>query len=552
MSPLSGWKTFPRNPGVYLMSDARGKVLYVGKAKDLRARLQNYASEGGDGRPQIPHLLNRLASVRCIVTSSEKEALLLENTLIKEHRPPFNIFLRDDKEYLLLRIDRREEFPRPDLVRRVAKDGALYFGPFSSARGIRETLRVLFRFFPLCSCSRKKFGSRTRPCLNHQMGRCAGACAGLISREEYLPIVDDAVRFLRGNYRDLLKGWKAEMTALGKAMRFEEAARLRDRIAIVEKTLVRQRVVRTVPGDVDAVGWFREGDEGTAAILHIREGRLSDAHSYHFRAAGEEGEAISSFLLQHYSEGVYFPGEILLPREIPDPKPVASLLSDRAGNPVAVRTPGKGERARLVELANRNAAEANRMRKEKEADYERLSARLASLCRLPQPPVRIEGFDISTMGGGEPVGSMVTFVGGKAVKKWYRKFAVRGITGQDDFAMMGEVVRRRFGHDEDFGGMPDLVLIDGGKGQLASALAAMNVAGYGSVPVISLAKERSRGGRTVSHERIFLPGRKNPVVLTPHDPALLLLMRIRDEAHRFALSFHRARRAKQYTGGRRR
>ncbi len=551
MSPLSGWKTFPRRPGVYLMSDARGKVLYVGKAKDLRARLQNYTSEGGDGRPQIPHLLNRLASVRCIVTSSEKEALLLENTLIKEHRPPFNIFLRDDKEYLLLRVDRREEFPRFDLVRRVAKDGALYFGPFSSARGIRETLRVLFRFFPLCSCSRKKFGSRTRPCLNHQMGRCAGACAGLISREEYLPIVDDAVRFLRGNYRDLLKSWKAEMTALGKAMRFEEAASLRDRIAIVEKTLVRQRVVRTVPGDVDAVGWFREGDEGTAAILHIREGRLSDAHSYHFRAAGEEGEAVSSFVLQHYSEGVYFPGEILLPRDIPDPMPVASLLSDRAGNPVAIRTPGKGERARLVELANRNAAEANRMRKEKEADYERLSSRLASLCRLPHPPVRIEGFDISTIGGGDPVGSMATFVGGKAVKKWYRKFAVRGITGQDDFAMMGEVVRRRFGHDEDFGGMPDLVLIDGGKGQLASALAAMNVAGYGSVPVVSLAKERSRGGQTVSRERIFLPGRKNPVVLPPHDPVLLLLMRIRDEAHRFALSFHRARRAKQYSGGRR-
>jgi excinuclease ABC subunit C len=230
---------------------------------------------------------------------------------------------------------------------------------------------------------------------------------------------------------------------------------------------------------------------------------------------------------------------------------VASLLSDCAGNPVAVRTPGKGERAKLVELANRNAEEANRMRKEKEADYERLSARLASLCRLPQPPVRIEGFDISSIGGGEPVGSMVTFVGGKAVKKWYRKFAVRGITGQDDFAMMGEVVRRRFGHDEDFGGMPDLVLIDGGKGQLASALAAMNVAGCGSVPVVSLAKERSRGGRTVSHERIFLPGRKNPVVLPPNDPVLLLLMRIRDEAHRFALSFHRARRAKQYTGGRR-
>ncbi|TFG57765.1 MAG: excinuclease ABC subunit C, partial [Deltaproteobacteria bacterium] len=312
---------------------------------------------------------------------------------------------------------------------------------------------------------------------------------------------------------------------------------------------VRQRVVRTVPGDVDAVGWFRKGNEGTAAILHIREGRLSDAHSYHFRVAGEEGEAVTSFLLQHYSEGVYFPGEILLPLDIPDSKPVASLLSERAAGTVAIRTPVKGERARLVELANRNAAEANRMRKEKEADYEALSARLASLCRLPRPPVRIEGFDISNISGAEPAGSMVTFVGGKAVKKWYRKFAVRGTAGQDDFAMMGEVVRRRFGHGDDFGGMPDLVLIDGGKGQLSSAMAAMAAAGWGHVPVISLAKERSRGGQAVFRERSFLPGRKNPVVPPQNDPVLLLLMRIRDEAHRFALSYHRMRRARKFTGG---
>src|SRR4030043_1127822 len=289
MGPLSGWKTFPRRPGVYLMADARGKVLYVGKAKDLRARLHNCASGGGDGRPQIPHLLGRIASVRCIVTSSEKEALLLENSLIKEHRPPFNIFLRDDKEYPLLRIDRKEEFPRPELVRRVAKDGAMYFGPFSSARGIRETLRILYRFFPLCSCSRKKFASRTRPGLNSQMGRCAGACAGFVSREEYLAVVDNAARFLRGDYRDLLKSWKAEMTGLAKETKFEEAGKLRDRIALVKNTPVRQRVVRTVPGDVDAVGWFREGGGGTGGLLHIREGRLSDVPTHHFRGAGGGG-----------------------------------------------------------------------------------------------------------------------------------------------------------------------------------------------------------------------------------------------------------------------
>jgi len=545
MPNLSDWKTFPRASGVYLMSDARGKVLYVGKAKNLRARLHNYAAPGGDGRPQVPHLLRRVAEVRCIVTATEKEALLLENTLIKERRPPYNIFLRDDKEYLLLRIDRKEEFPRPELVRRVAKDGATYFGPYSSARGIRDTLRVLFRLFSLCSCSRKKFASRRRPCLNFQMGRCGGACAGKITREEYLPYVDNAVRFLRGDYRELAKGWKAEMASLAREMKFEEAAKLRDRIGTVERTLVRQRVVRSVPGDVDAVGWFHDGGEITAAIMHVRAGRLSDAHSYHFRSEGEQDEALSSFLVQHYSEDAYIPGEIILPMDLRDAAPLASLLSDRSGNAVRVKAPRTGERARLVELAGRNAAEAHRMRKEKEAAYDGVSSRLASQCRLPKPPVRIEGFDISNLSGTEAVGSMVTFIGGKPAKKWYRKFAVRGIEGQDDFAMMEQVVRRRFGHDDDFGGMPDLVLIDGGRGQLSKAMAAMKEAGAGSIPVIALAKERVRGGATESIERIFLPGRMNPLFLPPNDSALLLLMRVRDEAHRFALAFHRARRARK-------
>ena len=545
MAALSDWRTFPRAPGVYLMSDARGKVLYVGKAKELRARIQNYTAPGGDGRPQIPHLVRRVTGVRCIITATEKEALLLENTLIKEHRPPFNVFLRDDKEYLLLRIDRKEEFPRPELVRRVARDGAAYFGPYSSARGIRETLRLLFRLFPLCSCSPKKFASRRRPCLNYQMGRCGGACAGMISREEYLPVVDNAVRFLKGDYRDLVRRWKEEMARLARELKFEEAGRIRDRIATLEGTLVRQRVVRAVPGDVDAVGWHREGNEATGAILHVRSGRLSDAHSYSFRVEGAEDEALSSFLLQHYSEGAYIPREILLPMEIADRGPLASLLSDRAGNEVRIKVPAAGGRVRLVALAGTNAAEAHRMRKEKEAAYDRLSARLASLCHLPKPPLRIEGFDISNLSGTEPVGSMVAFIGGKAVKKWYRKFTVRGVEGQDDFAMMEQVVRRRFGHDEDFGGMPDLVLIDGGKGQLSKAMEAMRAAGAEFIPVVALAKERARGGETAFRERIFLPGRKNPVVLPPNDPALFLLMRVRDEAHRFALSFHRARRTKK-------
>jgi excinuclease ABC subunit C len=526
------------------MGDGRGKVLYVGKARDLRARLHNYAAPGGDGRPTVPHLLARVKDVRCIVTATEKEALLLENTLIKRHRPPFNIFFRDDKEYLLLRIDMNEEFPRPELVRRVARDGASYFGPFSSAKGIRETVRQLLRLFPLCSCSRKKFASRRRPCLNYQMGRCLGACAGKVAREAYLPVAENAARFLRGEYKALVAAWKAEMGELSRSMRYEEAARLRDRIAVVGRTLARQRVVRAVEGDVDAVGWHRGETDATVAVLYLRGGRLADAHHRSFRWEGGEDEALSSFLLQHYAEGAFFPKEVLLPFPLADRAALSAILSERAGHAVLLRAPSKGERLRLVELAAKNAEEGARMRREREGAYRVLAERMASAFSLPAPPVRIEGYDISNTSGTEPTGSMVAFVGGKPAKKWYRKFAIRGVSGPDDFAMMEELVRRRFGHGEDFGEMPDLVLVDGGKGQLSSAEAAMRAAGKGSIPVISLAKERVRGGETVFRERVFLPGRKNPVHLPANDPALLLLMRVRDEAHRFAVTFHRRRRAR--------
>src|SRR5512139_1361684 len=548
MALPSDWKTFPRSCGVYIMSDARGKVLYVGKAKDLRARLRNYSVPGGDGRPSIPNLVARVREIRCIVTATEKEALLLENTLIKRHRPPFNIVFRDDKEYLLLRIDRNEEFPRPELVRRAARDGATYFGPYSSARGIRETLRELLRLFPMCSCTRRKFASRRRPCLNYQMGRCLGACAGLVTRGEYLPVVDNAVRFLRGEYRDLVRRWKAEMAVLSAATRYEEAARVRDRIAVVSKTLVRQRVVKAVGGDVDVVGWHREGSQVAASLLYVRSGRLTDAHHRHFRWDGEDGEAMASFLLQHYAEGAFFPREILLPFPLADRAALAAALSERAGRRLVLRTPVKGERARLEELAGKNASVAARMRREREETYGRLSERMAALFSLPRPPLRIEGFDISATSGEDPAGSMVVFLEGRPAKKWYRKFSVRGVPGQDDFAMMEEVVRRRFGHDEDFGGSPDLVLIDGGKGQLSSALAALRAAGKVEVPAVSLAKERVRGGERLFRERVFVPGRKNPLFLPANDPVLHLLMRVRDEAHRFAVTFHRASRARTAFG----
>jgi excinuclease ABC subunit C len=377
------------------------------------------------------------------------------------------------------------------------------------------------------------------------MGRCLGACSGIVTREEYLPVVDNAVRFLRGEYRDLVRRWKAEMASLSAARRYEEAAKARDRIELVSKTLVRQRVVKAVGGDVDAVGWHREGARVTVSLLYVRTGRLTDAHHRHFRWDGEDGEAMASFLLQHYAEGAFFPREILLPFPVADRAALAAALSERAGRRLILRTPVKGERARLAELARKNAEEEARMRVEREEAYGRLAERMAGLFTLPRPPVRIEGFDISCISGEEPAGSMVVFLEGRPAKKWYRKFSVRGVPGQDDFAMMEEVVRRRFGHDEDFGPPPDLVLVDGGKGQLSSALAALRAAGREGVPAVSLAKERVRGGEKVFRERIFVPGRKNPLHFPDNDPVLHLLMRVRDEAHRFAVTFHRARRARK-------
>jgi excinuclease ABC subunit C len=296
---------------------------------------------------------------------------------------------------------------------------------------------------------------------------------------------------------------------------------------------------------VDAVGWHRDGGQVTASVLYVRGGRLTDAHHRHFRWNGDDGEAMASFLLQHYGEGAYFPREILLPHPLQDRAAVAEVLSDRAGRKLHLLAPEKGERARLTELARRNAQEAARMNREREEAYGRLSERMAVLFSLPNPPGRIEGFDISNISGEEPSGSMVAFLDGKPAKKWYRKFSVRSAAGRDDFAMMEEVVRRRFAHDEDFGGPPDLLLVDGGKGQLSSALAALRNAGREGVPAVSLAKERVRGGKKLFRERVFVPGRKNPILLPENDPVLHLLMRIRDEAHRFAVTFHRARRSRK-------
>jgi excinuclease ABC subunit C len=502
------------------MGDGRGKVLYVGKARDLRARLHNYAAPGGDGRPTVPHLLARVKDVRCIVTATEKEALLLENTLIKRHRPPFNIFFRDDKEYLLLRIDPAEEFPRPELVRRAARDGASYFGPYSSAKGIRETLRELLRLFPLAPAPEEvRLPAPAVPQLPD------GAVPRRLRREGgpggVPPVAENAARFLRGEYKALVAAWKAEMGELSGRC----GTRRRRGCATGSRwsggrwrgsgSSARWRGTSTRSAGT-------AGDGATVASSISAAGGLPTPTPF-VPVEGGEDEALSSFLLQHYAEGAFFPKEVLLPFPLADRAALSAILSERAGHAVSPAGAFEGGAA-AAGGAGREERRGERPDAPGEEGRTGLAERMASLFSLPAPPMRIEGYDISNTAGTEPVGSMVAFVGGKPAKKWYRKFSIRGLSGPDDFAMMEQVVRRRFGHEEDFGELPDLVLIDGGKGQLSAAEAALRSAGKDSIPVISLAKERVRGGETVFRERVFLPGRKTPGHLAANDPALHLLI----------------------------
>jgi excinuclease ABC subunit C len=534
----------PAEPGVYLMKDARGEVIYVGKAVNLRQRVKSYFGRSSDTRAFIPFLESILRDVETVVVSNEKEALLLENELIKRHQPRFNVLLKDDKNFICLRLDPSGEWPRLEVVRRFKRDGALYFGPYASASSIRETLRIINRYFQLRTCSDHVLHHRRRPCLLHQIGRCPAPCVYDVSGEEYAQSVQEVALFLEGRGRELLDLLTFRMKAAAQGLRFEQAARLRDQLLAIERSLERQKIATTEPIDQDVFGYHREADRLVVYVLYVRQGRLNGGQAFPF--TGQEfpdQELIASFVNLYYDQDNVLPDEVLLPLRPEDGvQTLQELLTERRSRRVRVLVPQRGEKLRLVEMSAANARQAlldqRRSKDELEAVLERLRDRL----HLQAVPRRMECFDISHFQGASIVASQVAMTDGELDKSRYRRFRIKSVQAQDDFASMYEVVTRRLKRGLAAGDLPDLLVIDGGKGQLASARAAMRDVGA-QLDAVGLAKARElevddQAETTArSPERVFLPERKDPVVLPQNSPELFLLVRLRDEAHRFAITY---------------
>ena len=540
----------PTDPGVYLFKSDRGTVLYVGKAQNLKSRVRQYVN-GGDGRIRIPALLDRATDVDVLVTGNVKEALLLENELIKQHRPRFNVRLRDDKQYLALRVDPKEPWPRVTMVRRFRKDGAKYFGPYTSSVALKSSLSNLRRLFPLRSCTEgtfKDYARRGRPCIEFEMKRCLGPCCGLTDVTAYTEQVEGTMLFLRGRSRELIEKVEREMAEASAAERFEEAARLRDRLRAVEQTIESQQIVteKTVDRDVFAIA--REGGELDVQVLHVREGRVIGARDFPFSNVQiDDGEVMGSFLGQFYGsgEGHAPPREVLTSVDFEDEGALGLLWRERFEQAVSIRRPQRGGSRRLVEIAERNAALSLATRLAARQSVETAITELEERCRLSRPPRRIECYDVSNLQGTLAVASRVTFEDGEAVKKDYRRYRIRDAEAGDDYACMREVLDRRFRRVA-IEPLPDLLMVDGGRGHLGVLMAALEDAGL-EVETLGISKERDDASPSLrvkrsgglKAERIYRPGRTNPIQLAPSSRGMLLLQRVRDESHRFAIEFQR-------------
>jgi len=530
----------PDQPGVYLFKDATGEILYIGKAAALANRVRSYFLKGADYSPKTTLLVNQIADLETIVTRSELEALILESNLIKRHRPKLNVVLRDDKQYPYLRLPIKEDFPRLSIVRRVQKDGALYYGPYTPAGALRETLKVIKKVFPLATCTIEIDGKAERACIEFEIKRCMAPCTGNQSKEDYQKIVTQVRQFLEGRDRELLDDLRVQMAATAEREEFEEAARLRDRLFNIERTLEKQRITQTTATDQDVIGIARHGAAVDLQLLFVRGGLLIGRKDFFWREAAEasDEELVRSAIEQFYNKDGQPPKELLLPVDLDDATVIEEWLSDKRGDKVRLVAPERGAKHQLLLLAEENAAAAVTDHLRDELLDRQAVDELQRLLRLLNPPERIEGFDISNTMGNQSVASMVVWERGQMKKSDYRRFKIRTVTGANDFASIQEVVLRRYRDTEDLA-RPDLILIDGGLGQLAAAMEGLKEAGQPSIAVIGLAKARGE-----KDERIFLPGRKNPIMLRPNSPATHLVQRIRDEAHRFALTFHRRLRSK--------
>jgi len=543
----------PSQPGVYLMRDGAGKVIYVGKAKDLRARVRAYF-RGGDGRSQIEFLMRRVADVESLVTSTEKEALILENNLIKQYKPRYNIRLKDDKSYLSIKINAQHPWPRIFATRKIVKDGGRYFGPYSSAIAVRETIDIIEKHFLLRSCTENNFKNRARPCLQYQIKRCLAPCVLAVDPEDYQEHLRQAILFIEGKSQQLLDEIKQRMREKADSLEFEAAAKIRDQIQAVERTVEKQRMVAHWGSDQDVFGLYREGGFIEVQVLFVRQGKLTGNQAYSLEDLEfSDQEVMEALLTQFYQGDRFVPDEILLPVELSDQEVREEYLGERKGKKVSLLYPQRGDKRQLVGMAQENARLSFFERHDQEKAREKMLLELQQKLRLRHYPQRIECYDISNIQGSHAVGSMVTFFNGEPDKDHYRHYRIRTValdSRGDDFGMMFEVLKRRFSRGVESGDLPDLAVVDGGKGQLGVALAVMKEFGVEDLDVIALAKMKVQSSPRSSEverteDRVFLPGQTNPVLLRRNSNALFLLQRVRDEAHRFAITYHKKLRGKQ-------
>jgi excinuclease ABC subunit C len=534
MFPASVLDAAPHAPGVYLMLDRKSSVLYVGKAQDLFKRLSSYARFSGKEYSKTTIMIQKVVKVDTIITSTEKEALLLEASLIKKHKPKYNIILRDDKNYPYIKVTVQEEWPRVFMVRRKKKDKARYFGPYSSSAGMWATLRLISSLFPLRHCKGATIKPRARPCLNHQIGKCLAPCCGYCRPQQYAEHVQKIIMLLEGKNSDLVRTLKTQMQEASAALDFEKAAMLRDQAAALSRTLEKQVISASHSKDQDVIGYARNNTAVAVSVLFIRNGLISGNRSFFLTDPyGDDSSILSQVLGQFYSEQSVFPKEILLPFEPSDLELHRDRFNDCSEMRTYLKIPQRGDNHQLITMANTNAAQIFKEKEKKRTSWQELAKTMVRLLHLDRDPDRIECLDISNIGGRQAVGSLVCYRKGEPDKTSFRHFRIRSVEGPNDYAMMEEVLNRRLSRAVEEDTLPDLFVVDGGKGQLGMALKVAEELGVkDDIDWIGIAKEREEEG-----EKIFKPGRKNPIILAPHNPVLLYLMRIRDESHRFGITF---------------
>jgi excinuclease ABC subunit C len=534
--------------GVYLMKDVHGKVIYVGKARSLKKRLASYFKRIGNSTSKTDIkteiLIRNISDFDTIITDNEKEALILESNLIKRFKPRYNVILKDDKRYPSLRLDIKNPYPNLVVVRKIAKDGALYFGPFSSSMAVQKTLKIIHKTFRLRKCKQKEFKRRTRPCLNYQIGSCLGPCCLEVNSQIYNDIVKEVVLFLKGRTPDLIKKIKQEMISAANAHEYEKAAVLRDKMFALEQTLAKQVAVTNDFIDRDVFGIARSDENSMLTILFIRSGFLIGTRNFKFsNTMSTESEMIGEFIRQYYDSTRFVPKEILLPRPLEDVFLTEEMFSEFKGQKVNILSPKRGEKFRLIKLADQNAKNSLRELIVELSKDHQLLVRLQQRLKMDRMPIRIECFDNSSISGKDAVSCMVVFENGKPNKSLYRKYRLKTATPKDDYACMAEVLSRRYGKSKASEPYPDILMVDGGKGQLSIAVSVLtSLKLEKNIQLISIAKRNEKKGET--QDKIYKPGQANPVNLGREGDLILFFERIRDEAHRFAISFHRKRRIK--------